>query len=391
VPPRNATELTLQQTEWVRRRYEADVALYNAKCGAKNIGEGPTAFRLPLIGPSRSSDAMRFSLTRRNCSSCGGGEAAYVFAALGFPFQQSLAVQHLTAITLLLKTNPVWDTVSLQSGAYAENSRFTAPFHTKLSELGVVQSRVEPIRANCIGGNPDFEQRFKETFAIFQIYSLVSYQRILYLDSDLIVWRNVDHLLTKFLQSDVEELRTPTACNEVENGIHFNSGVWGIRPNTVQLHYIITALRKGQVTWGRKTQKIHCGIGFQTFLNQMNAVRNFTYEPLSIAYNLKPCADPYWKQHAKSEYPKLKTFIGCTSQFGHPDCNGTSQCLRWHGLPFFYILHWSGKYKPGLVHATTNESARQYRITWDPEEQPALLAYQDAYKEADSYLVAPRR
>lgn len=245
---------------------------------------------------------------------------AYAFALVGSALDKQ-AITHLTAVRLFLLTRPRIDVISVQS----ENMKSVEPLQTSLKHLGVRPVFVKPIVSPHCRDSSTF--RFAFSYTILNIWNLTSYDKILYMDGDLIVLRNLDALVHDWATARTIELRTPTGCATKATRTTYNTGVWGVTPskNTFQkLHNWLHA------------PNYRCGIGSQTAANAFGVRHNFT--SLSVQYNMK--AD-----------------------------KGISKCMKQHAFPYVGVVHWSGNVKP------------VGRITNDPMEQKALTMYRTMYEK----------
>ena len=97
----------------------------------------------------------------------------------------------------------------------------------RLSDMGIVcipVSKIESVKAG-IGDNKPRLRDFTYTYTKFHIFSYAEYERIIYLDSDLIVLKSIDHLFY-----DVTDDFAACACTPYWED-RFNSGMMVIRPD----------------------------------------------------------------------------------------------------------------------------------------------------------------
>ena len=174
---------------------------------------------------------MHYSIARpklsalSNASRVTSQHATYVFGLVGACSKDHSATM-LAAISLLQRTAPKFPVNAMLSEAPAG---YTSLLH-QLAVMGVGVINVTSIMdVNCSNPN-ERTLYFFPTYTIFRIWSLVQYDAVLYLDADLAVIRNVDHVLETLLRNpSLDEIRTPIACTDGMAG--FNTGVWAVRPS----------------------------------------------------------------------------------------------------------------------------------------------------------------
>ena len=207
--------------------------------------------------------------------------------------------------------------------------RTSDTLQTMLQSVSVTPVFVRPILSPQCPTSSKF--RFAFSYTIFNIWNMTEYDKIMYMDGDLAVLRNMDHLVYEWATSGKTELRTPLSCDQISTDIRYNTGVWGVTPsqNTFQrLHEWITS---------GKYKK--CGVGFQTAAFQFGARHTFYRMP--IQFNLK--AD-----------------------------KRITKCVKRHKLPYIGVVHWSGNQKP------------IGRNTTDVMEKEALVMYQSMYEHVSA-------
>ena len=193
---------------------------------------------------------------------------AYAFALVGTSLDAQHAITHLTAIQLFLMTKPRFDVISVQT----ENMKSLDKLQTNLKHLSVKPMFVKPIVSPHCQNLRNF--RFAFSYTILNIWNLTQYDKILYMDGDLIVLKNLDQQMSNWAMLDTIELRTPTGCNYMPSRTDYNTGVWGVTPSV----QIFKKLHK----WIQKP-RYECGIGSQTAANKFGVNHNFT--ALSLRFN----------------------------------------------------------------------------------------------------------
>uniref|UniRef100_A0A6C0LRQ1 Hexosyltransferase n=1 Tax=viral metagenome TaxID=1070528 RepID=A0A6C0LRQ1_9ZZZZ len=237
---------------------------------------------------------------------------AYVFALVGKPTKNQAAT-HLAAIDLLKQTGSMIDTISMQSPNNIRGLRHA------LRVLGTkIVTISNELVCNCRRSIYQIifnDYRFGFSCYILNIWKMIQYDKILYMDGDLAVMRNPDSLFRKWYHENTTELRTPVACNAKPTHNLYNTGFWGITPS--YLTY------KSMENWLRNAD-YPCGIGSQTWVNILFASHSFS--SASILWNMK--AD-----------------------------QGIDYCLnknmKQHTTP--YVVHWSGDRKPTTTLRTTDK------------------------------------
>ena len=126
----------------------------------------------------------------------GAGKAAYVFALVGGCERHELAI--LAANELLQATNPVFPVVAMVTPNCS-----TVSSMQRLQRARITPISVSPVHlgdVNCSGSFRGPPAHFALTFTIFKAFTLTNYSAVLYLDADLAVMRNLDHLLVDLLR-----------------------------------------------------------------------------------------------------------------------------------------------------------------------------------------------
>ena len=248
-------------------------------------------------------------------------QIAYAFALVGNALSDQHVITHLTALRLFLLTAPQFDVISVQT----ENMKPNERLQTRLNRLGVRSVFVKPIVSPHCRDSITF--RFAFSYTIMNIWNLTAYDKIVYMDGDLVALRNFDDKVRRWATSGTIELRTPIRCATAVTRTTYNTGVWGVTPSRHTFQRLYDWLQG---------PNYRCGIGFQTAASAFGIGHNFT--TLSVQYNMK--AD-----------------------------QGITRCMKRHALPYAGVVHWSGNVKPSG------------RTTNDRMEQEALKIYQRMYEK----------
>jgi hypothetical protein len=172
-----------------------------------------------------------------------GARAAYVFALFGACSLRHQA-QLLTGAKILQSVHPAFPLAAMLSPQCWHNRT--------LREL-LQREEIEPlcvpriVNVSCHG----HKQRggfFDEHWTKLNLLNLTGLEVAMYLDSDVVVRRNIDHVVRRLLHNDsLTQARTPQGCLEDYAGRNwFNTGVWGVKPNAANFAQLLTWLRKGR-------------------------------------------------------------------------------------------------------------------------------------------------
>ena len=104
--------------------------------------------------------------------------------------------------------------------------------HSLLATLGVTTKSRERRSARATERVPFWGEGYNTSYEKYAIWAAEEYDALLYLDTDLAVLKNLDHVIRDLLampEMNAHAL-TPDGCGG--NVRHaFNTGVWGVRPN----------------------------------------------------------------------------------------------------------------------------------------------------------------
>ena len=261
--------------------------------------------------------------------------AAYAFALVGGCARMEVPL--LAANDMLQATRPVFPVVAMVTAAC-----WSGPTVRRMVQAHVQPISIEDVRpeqVNCTGKFRGIPQHFVRTYAIFKVFGLTQYAAILYLDTDLAVLFNLDHLLYGLLAASHEraQIWTPQECKMLSGfqKYAFNTGVWGVRPNINVSREIVEFVASGHH---------RCHIGFQAAATQFFGNNHWSghAHKLHVRYNLKPD-------------------------------HGFRTCMLKRGINASEvgIVHWSGWRKPWYLYGPYNSELLAYRgymrsyCTWD--------------------------
>ena len=222
---------------------------------------------------------------------------AYAFALVGGCERQRVAV--LAAADVLRRTRPIFPLLAMLSSDCWEHAHGQTRALLS-SEGGLVPIRIPSIEGVRCRGKARRGGFFSETYSIFAMFTLSQYRAILYLDTDLAVLRNLDHILEDMLESWplLAQARTPQACRTLDRPEgddrlreealdRWNTGVWAVRPSNVVYRSLVNFLQNGS--------SFRCSSGFQgaatTFFGRQGRYIKTEAEEalkLHVGYNLKP-------------------------------------------------------------------------------------------------------
>ena len=289
-----------------------------------------------------------------NGSSEGGGKAAYVYGLVGSACADRHRLSLLTGISVLLATEPVFPVVVMLVGPAAQQDGWLV---TQLHALGVKTLNVTAVTgAQCAKPNAR-SAYFLPTYSLFAAWSLTAFDAVLYLDSDLTVAKNLDHVLRRMLsEPQLREIRTPIGCVGIEHergrvGIsaphlmNMNVGVWALRPNLRTFQELVRFVRSGD---------FECGVGFQ-----QAAYVFFSLGTTGVSGRRSPHATPKGAVEALHVGYNLKADLGVSS------------CLKKRQLSNpadVYVVHWSGTRKPETLSTADNAELPHLR-SWQAAHQ----------------------
>ena len=269
-----------------------------------------------------------------------GRRGAYAFTLFG-ACPEATQLSLLASIALLRATAPTFPIVVLATpGCGAAR---LPKLHALLATLGATTTEpreaVGPVR--CSGNF--WGEGYNTSYEKYAIWAAEKYDALLYLDTDLAVLKNMDHVIRDLLampEMNAHAL-TPDGCGG--NVRHaFNTGVWGVRPNRTLYRTLVNYLRG---------TRIPCQLGEQTA--SMAFFRDWT---------------PRRRQ-------KLGTMGVGELHYGYnaiPAHGPIGSCLRRAGLPesALHVVHWAGNSK------RRDRAAAKNRWPGDDLERSALARFE---------------
>ena len=250
---------------------------------------------------------------------------AYVYSLFGTCSSNHMAML-LTSASILRQTMPTHPVVAMLSPNCATEATLRALRQHAIEAVCV--PRIGLANVKCEDAARQRRGYFAEHFTKLNIFALQGLRVALYLDSDVVVLRNIDHVLDQMLGNPrIQEARTPQGCMEAYAGRRWlNTGVWGVRPNATLLRGLVAWLGTGQTK---------CFDGDQSaaerylMLNGAAGRRLDELLLLHVGYNMKANQEPV-------------------------------RCLQRQKLPTaaLHAVHFSGTQKP---HKLSNYSARAGR------------------------------
>jgi hypothetical protein len=168
---------------------------------------------------------------------------AYVYSLFGACSPRHKA-QLMASASILHSTHPRYPVAAMLSPLCYSNHTFRA-----LLERAEVRPICVPriYNVSCVG----HKQRgsyFDEHWTKLNLLNLSGVRVALYLDSDLVVERNVDHVIRALLHDPTKlEARTPQGClDNLAGRIWFNTGVWAVKPDPAEYANMLSWLRRGR-------------------------------------------------------------------------------------------------------------------------------------------------
>merc|ERR1719223_294230 len=342
------------------------------RLGAKTMqvaASWPAADRQLIPPPARMAKGAGLRDTREAQRTSAGAYAYWLGGACGASHQ----LQLVASLRSLLRSRPIFPVLVLLGSACFESKPLMEELdllrvHTRRS-IGIPGVRckkmrlppstqlyarpahlVDSARGSGFGIQPSATASyFDATWSVLEIWNQTQYDALLYMDSDVAVVRNLDHVLKTMLASPaLDEFRTPQGCCPAGAAAHYlNTGVWGVRPTTAVFDGLSAGLRDG-------SQK--CGIGFQTAAEQMLSNSWFRKR-----FNMGGIGLLHAGYNAKAD----KGVTACLHKLG----------INQTGL---HTVHWSGS--PGrkprsLVLAAGKDEKRLGSVVPDALEREALISY----------------
>ena len=197
---------------------------------------------------------------------------------------------------------------------------------------------------------------FDEHWTKLNMFNLKGLRVAFYLDSDVVVLRNLDSVVRTMLhRPHLMEARTPQGCLEPHSGLTwFNTGVWAVRPNVSAFDDLLRWLHRGSSVcydgdqsaamgfWripggsGRRERRevltLHVGFNIKADQGPETCMRkrNINQSDLHVVhfsgkqkpFVAQPRKDPTWRL-ARQSY--LSVFGRWESRLGVPACTARQQ------------------------------------------------------------------
>ena len=157
-------------------------------------------------------------------------DAAYAFALVGGCARQE--PQLLAANELLQATRPIFAVTALVTPVC-----WSEPVLNRMRRRSIAPILINATsrsQVNCTGSFRGPAEHFVLTYAILNMFTLTQFAAILYLDTDLAILSNLDHLLLRLLSMPPHaQIWTPQQCKSLTGAaaVSFNTGVWGVKPD----------------------------------------------------------------------------------------------------------------------------------------------------------------
>ena len=143
----------------------------------------------------------------------------------------------LIFILSLLKTKPKYDTVLLYTfDVPTYKLDILKKYYTRTKEITYIQLKHKIRR-----------KRFQNIFTKLKIFTLIDYEKILYLDNDMYVQKNLDHIFHKYNTPAglgiSEDLEFKDNEKVHKNKVVFNAGTWLIKPSIKDFKRMLSGIK----------------------------------------------------------------------------------------------------------------------------------------------------
>ena len=147
----------------------------------------------------------------------------------------------LVFIVSLLKTKPIYDTLLLYTNDVPKYKiDMLEKYYTKLIPI-------EYIKFNDIK-----RKRFVDVYTKLQIFKLIDYDKILFMDNDMLVQKNIDHLFNYQAPAGVaisETLKYKDNELVTDPRVVFNAGLWLLKPSIDEFNKLMGGLENFNVSY----------------------------------------------------------------------------------------------------------------------------------------------
>ena len=297
---------------------------------------------------------------------------AYVFALTGTCSSVHVA-RTLTAVDVLRATRPWYPVTCMVSEACLTNPAL----RDALADARLPALPVKPVTAiGCAksstrqrGDRGRDSRYFDRTYTKLHVWNLTKYDAVLYLDSDVGVLRNLDHVLHRLLSNSSagwREARTGQGCMYPHSSIpYINTGVWGVRPSASVHRDLLAFVASGA--------SATCYDGDQSaamaYFGRRHSSRDMLQARGRAALTAPP--DAARSQHLPA-LPQLHTGYNLKANLGPTKCLRSRALNASHAM----VIHWSGPGKPSSTGPTPT----------DPILRQATERYLDAFSRVWSSL-----
>ena len=164
-------------------------------------------------------------------------------------------------ITLLTNDSYIFGVILLQKSLKDVESQYTLEVIVTsnvspatiniLDQLNLKYHIIEPVQSEKmmdynIKINPQFANTWVYTLSKFEIFGLTQYDKIVYLDADVLVLKNLDHL---FECSHMTSALDGEYYNIWPNNPHFNAGIFVLEPNKDEYNKIMKFAEEQVTKW----------------------------------------------------------------------------------------------------------------------------------------------
>ena len=251
----------------------------------------------------------------------GSKGAAYVFSIFGRCSSRHQA-QLLTSAEILQDSKPQFPLAAMLSPTCWRNRTF----RTLLEQQSITPLCVPRINNVTCRGSRQRGSFFDEHWTKLNLHNLTGLRVAFYLDSDLVVQRNLDSVVRTLLhRPSLMEARTPQGCLD-NNAAYtwFNTGVWAVKPNAHEMSGLIAWLKNGSS---------HCYDGDQS------------------------AAMGYWKIPGGSGGRLRSQVLLLHVGYNMKADQGPQACLNKRELNAsdLHVVHFSGKQKPFSMYVNKDD------------------------------------
>ena len=177
-----------------------------------------------------------------------------------------------------MKTKPKYDTILLYT--------FDVPKY-KIDILKKYYTVVREI--TYIDVQKTSRKRFKEIFTKIKIFTITDYDKILFLDNDMYINRNLDHIFDEYNAPAGVAINENLKYNNhqivKEKGVVFNAGCWLIKPSNYVYKKLFYGLKKFNTT--HELEQEYVSYYFNGKWTNMSYLYNFQFSLASLDTKMK--------------------------------------------------------------------------------------------------------